>query len=71
MTETFWTNEIYPKIKNLSKTDQSEVITEIKDSEFNDDYEALAFVNDLLADYSQETKMDCKLCLGSDIAKGV
>jgi len=69
INETFWTNEIYPKIKNLNKVDQSEVINEIKDSDFSNNSEVLIFIDDILADYNYEVKMDCKLCLGSDIAK--
>jgi len=69
ISENFWKEEIYPKIKNLNKVDQIEVITEIKDSDFSNNSEALAFVDDILADYNYEVRMDCKLCLGSDIAK--
>jgi len=69
INETFWTNEIYPKIKNLNKVDQIEVITEIKDSDFINNSEVLIFIDDILADYVQEITMDCKLCLGSDISK--
>jgi len=69
INENFWKEEIYPKIKNLNKVDQSEVITEIKDSDFINNSEVLIFVNDILADYNYETKLDYKLCLGSDISK--
>jgi len=69
INENFWKEEIYPKIKNLNKVDQVEVINEIKDSDFNNNSEILIFINDILADYNYEVKMDCKLCLGSDIAK--
>jgi len=71
INEEFWTNEIYPKIKNLNKTDQTEVINELRDSELTDNDEVTVFLDDILADYNQEIRMDCKLCLGSDIAKGV
>jgi len=67
INEEFWTSNIYPKIKNLAKTDQDEVINELRDSELVDNNEVTVFLNDLLVDYNQVTKLNCKLCLGSDI----
>ena len=69
INEVFWTSKIYPKIKNLSKIDQDEVITEIKESDIADHTELLRFLGYLLTDYNQIVKSDCKLCLGSDIDK--
>jgi len=67
INEKFWTENIYPKIKNLGKIDQAEVITELKESDISDHTELLRFLDYMLADYNQEIKMDCKSCLGSDI----
>jgi len=34
INEKFWTSDIYPKIKNLNQADQTEVITELRDSDY-------------------------------------
>jgi len=67
INEKFWTSDIYPKIKNLNQTDQTEVITELRDSEISDNIEILTFLDDMVTDYITVPVSTHKLCVGTDI----